>query len=223
VLRRFVAAHEQEARRAAALHAVTGGFQQEYLDRLAVLATTTANTSITDNNARRSVSETVRTLVTDGQITITVQPDALLNTLVSNHVLLRSGDMPGYSFQHQLFQEWYASHHVELLMAQAGSDPGARDRLKAEILNQRQWEEAILFAVERSARGDAAMKAACSTAILAAFEVDPILAAEMIFRATDDVWSRISTKIRDLIGKWHVPNKVDRAVRFMVTSGRRVQ
>lgn len=85
---------------------------------------------------------------------------------------------------------------------QAIGNDAARERLKAEILNQRQWEEAVLFAVERSARGSASMKAARSAAILAAFEVDPLLAAEMIFRATDDVWSPISATIRNFIDKW---------------------
>ena len=133
---------------------------------------------------------------------------------------MRSGDMPGYSFQHQQFQEWYASHHVERLMLQAVGDTAARDRLKADVLDQRQWEEAIMFAVERAARGEAVQKAACGAAILAAFEVDPILAAEMIYRATDEVWMPISARIRGLAGKWHTPGKVDRAVRFMITSGR---
>ncbi|WP_255369625.1 NACHT domain-containing NTPase [Nitrosovibrio sp. Nv17] len=220
VLRRFIAAHEQEARRAAALHAKALGFQQDYLDNLAVFATTTANTAITDSNARKAVAETARVLMADGQITIATQPDTLLDTLVSNHVLTRSGDTPGYSFQHQQFQEWYASHHVERLMLQAVSDPAARDKLKADVLDQRPWEEAVLFAVERSVRGDAAQKAACSTAILAAFEVDPVLAGEMIFRATDDIWAPIGAEIRSLTEKWHAPGKVDRAVRFMIASGR---
>jgi hypothetical protein len=220
VLRRFVAAHEQDARRAAALRAVSDGFQQNYLISLATFATTTANTSVTDANARRSVSQTAHILVRDGQITIPAQPDVLLNTLVSNHVLVRLGDEQGYGFQHQQFQEWYASHDVERLMAHAVGDAAARDRLKAEILNRRQWEEAILFAVERSARGNTAMKNACGAAILAAFEVDPLLAAEMVFRATEEVWSRISGTISDFIRKWHAPGKVDRAVRFMITSGR---
>lgn len=220
VLRRFVAAHEQEARHAAALHAVVLGFQQDYLDNLAVFATTTANTSITDSNARKSVAETARLLVADGQMTIATQPDTLLDTLVSNHVLTRSGDTPGYSFQHQQFQEWYASHRVERLMLQAVSDPAALDKLKTDVFDQRSWEEAVLFAVERSARGDAAQKAACSAAIIAAFEVDPVLSGEMIFRATDDVWAPIAAQIRSLIEKWHAPGKVDRAVRFMIASGR---
>lgn len=220
VLRRFVAAHEQEARRAAALHAVALGFQQDYLDNLAVFATTTANTAITDSNARKAVAETAQVLMADGQITITTQPDTLLDTLVSNHVLTRSGDTPGYSFQHQQFQEWYASHYVERLMLQAVSDPAAREKLKAEVLDQRPWEEAVLFAVERGARGDTVQKAACSAAIRAAFDVDPVLAGEMIFRVTDEVWAPIGAEMRSLAEQWHAPGKVDRAVHFMIASGR---
>jgi len=187
VLRRFIAAHEQEDRSAAALQSLVLGLQQNYLDDLAVFATRTANTAITDSNARKSISNTARTLLDDGQITISTQPSTLLDTLVSSHVLTRSGDTPGYSFQHQQFQEWYASHHVQRLMMQAVSDPAARDMLKSDVLDQRPWEEAVLFAIERSARGDTECKAACGAAICAAFEVDPVLAGEMIFRATDDV------------------------------------
>ena len=198
VLRRFIAAHEQEARCAAALQAVAVGFQQEYLDGLAVFATTTANTAITDSNARTSVADTARVLVNDGQITISTQPDTLLDTLVSNHVLTRSGDTPGYSFQHQQFQEWYASHYVERLMLQAVSDPAAREKLKVDVLDQRPWEEAVLFAIERCARGDTVYRAACSAAICTAFEVDPVFAGEMIFRATDEVWAPIGTEMRSL-------------------------
>jgi hypothetical protein len=220
VLRRFVSAHEEEARRTGTFHAVLGGFQQEYLDRLAVCAITTANTSVSDANARRSISETMQLLVNEGQITVLVQPDAVLDRLVSSHVLVRSGDSPGYSFQHQQFQEWYASHQVERLMGRACTDGAARERLKAEVLNQRQWEEAILFAAERSSRGNAASKAACGEAILAAFEVDPMLAAEMIFRATDEVWSQIGPRIDGFVRNWHTPGTVDRAARFMIMSGR---
>ena len=105
-------------------------------------------------------------------------------------------------------------------MLQAVGDAAARDRLKVGVFDRRQWEEAIFFAVERTARGDAAHKAACSAATLAAFEVDPILAAEMIDRATDEVWMPISAQIRGFVEKWHKSGTVDRAVRFMITSGR---
>src|SRR3546814_14891873 len=106
-----------------------------------------------------------------------------------------------YSFQHQQFQEWYASHYIERLMLQAVSDPTASEKLKVDVLDQRPWEEAILFAVERSARGDAIYKAACSAAIRAAFEVDPVLAGEMIFRATDEVWAPYGDRKSVVLGK----------------------
>jgi hypothetical protein len=146
LLRHFVAAHERDASNAEALHAAMQGFQQDYLDGLAVFATSTANTSIADNNARRSIFETETLLADAGQITIKPQPDAVLNVLVSNHVLMRTGDMPGYTFQHQQFQEWYASHSVERRIMAEATDPQAREALKAEVFNLPAWEEAILFA-----------------------------------------------------------------------------
>lgn len=220
VLRHFVAAHETEARRAEALKAVTQGLQQHYLDALAVFATQAANTAISDNSARRSISETEALLVKDGQIAVRPEPDAVLEVLVSDHVLMRAGETPGVAFQHQQFQEWYASHTVERRIIAEVDDPSLRKALKAEIFDLPIWEEAILFAVERMARADGQQQAACGKAIVAAFAVDPMLAAEMIFRASEGVWSPISATILELIAQWHAVGKVDRAVRFMLTSGR---
>ncbi|KGT77322.1 hypothetical protein MA20_22275 [Bradyrhizobium japonicum] len=220
VLRHFVAAHEVETGRAEAMHAVVQDLQQDYLEALAVLATHTANTAVSDSNARRSVSDTAAFLVNNGQITIKPEPNAVLDVLVSNHVLMRAGDTPGLSFQHQQFQEWYASHIVERRIIAEVDDLGQREALKAEIFNFPAWEEAILFAIERMSRSDEHHRAASGKAILAAFEVDPILAAEMIFRSTDDVWMRVSTSVQGRIARWHAPGKVDRAFRFMLTSGR---
>lgn len=220
VLRHFVAMHEHEARRAEALRAVAQGFQQDYLGGLAVFATRTANTAIADSNARRSISETGALLLANGQIAVRPQPDAVLDVLVSNHVLMRAGDTPGCSFQHQQFQEWYASHSVERRIMADIDDPVTHEMLKAEVFNLPAWEEPVLFAIERLARGDAHQRAACGKAILGAFEVDPILAAEMIFRSTEEVWALIAATIQGLLARWHASGRVDRALRFMLSSGR---
>lgn len=220
VLRHFVAVHEKEANHAEALYAVAQGFQQDYLDGLAVFATRSSNTAIADSNARQSIFDTESLLADNRQITIKPQPDAVLNVLVSNHVLMRAGDTRGYAFQHQQFQEWYASHSVERRIIAEVDDSRGCETLKAEVFNLPAWEEPILFAIERLAHGDASQRAACGKAIIAAFEVDPILAAEMIFRSTEEVWSQIAATIQGLVARWHAPGKVDRAVRFMLTSGR---
>lgn len=220
VLRHFVAAHERDTSRAEAMHGVVQDFQQDYLDGLAVLATRTANTAVSDSDARRSVSDTAALLGNNGQITIKPEPNAVLDVLVSHHVLMRPGDTPGVSFQHQQFQEWYASHFVERRIIAEVNDPRRREALKAEIYNFPAWEEAILFAVERMSRGDEHHRAASGKAILAAFEVDPILAAEMIYRSSDDLWMQVAVSIQEHIAHWHALGKVDRAFRFMLTSGR---
>ena len=220
VLRLFVAAHERDPVHAEALRDVVQGLQQLYLNGIAVFATHTVNTSIAESKARRSVSETATLLFDDGQITIRPEPQAVLDVLVNDHVLMRAGDVPGYSFQHQQFQEWYASHSVEQRIIADVSDPRLRETMKAQVFDLPAWEEAILFAVERLARGDACERSACAKSILAAFEVDPILAAEMVFRSTDEVWAQIAATIQELVARWHVPGKADRAFRFMLTSGR---
>lgn len=220
VLRRFVAVHEEDTQRAEALADVTHGLHYRFLEDLAATATLAANTTIAETVARRSVSETDDALVVEGRITEKPQPNTVLEALVSHHVLIRLGEPAGYSFQHQQFQEWYASHFVERLMLRSIGDAASIDKMKADVLNQPAWEEPILFACERLAGGDPKQQEACGEAILAAFTVDPILAAEMIFRSTDAVWARIGPTIQGFIGQWHTSGRVDRALGFMISSGR---
>jgi hypothetical protein len=219
VLRRFVEAHERQVQHSEPLKAVTHGLQGVFLSDLAVTATRAANTSITDSNARRSISQTEEFLVADGQLTIKPQPSDVLDALVSHHLLVRTGEPVRYRFQHQQFQEWYASRDVERAMLESVADASALQKLKVDILNASPWDQSILFAVERMAR-DATQQKTCGVAILAAFDVDPILAAEMIFRSTDAVWAQISGDIQKLVRRWHTPAKCDRAARFMITAGR---
>ncbi len=220
VLRRFIEAHERQSQHTEQLKVVMHGLQGAFLSDLAVTATRAANTSITDTNARRSISQTDEFLVAEGQLTIKPQPSDVLDALVSHHLLVRTGEPVRYRFQHQQFQEWYASRDVERAMLESVVDANALQKLKADILNSTPWEEPILFAVERMARGDEQHRKACGVAILAAIDVDPILAADMIFRSTEAVWAQISNEIQKFVRRWHTPGKIDRAVRFMVTSGR---
>jgi hypothetical protein len=164
VLRRFVAVHDEDNLRVDALTQVTHGLHQRFLEDLAATATRAANTTLVETVARKSISETNDTLVAEGQIKDT-QPNTVLEALVSHHVLMRAGDPAGYSFQHQQFQEWYTSHRVERLMLASIGDDVSREALKADVLNLPAWEEAILFACERLARGSHQQQEACGAAV----------------------------------------------------------
>jgi len=134
-----------------------------------------ADTGIADSSARQSISETATLLAANGQITSKPEPNGVLDILVSNHILVRAGDTRAYSFQHQQFQEWYASHSVEHRIMAAAADPAECAALKAEILDLPRMGRTHLF---------------------------------------------VAGQIRELITRWHAPGMVDRAVRFMLVSGR---
>lgn len=221
MLRLFIAAHEGSQTNATALWDGFYGLHGEVLRGLAVEATVAANTAISEARSRSVVAEVEGQLKLTGQITEQPQPAAVLDLLVNHHTLTWIGGSGGVSFQHEQIQEWYASFEVEQLMQEAAAGkPEARTRLRTDLLNWPAWEEAILFACERVSRADNAGAAAVAAAILDALTIDPMLAAEMIFRSTDAVWERVGSTVQELVRRWHTPGKVDRALRFMISSGR---
>ena len=220
ILRRLVMTHESDYLKSAEIQRVTQGLHEKYLTQLGVTATNAANTTILETSARSAISNIATFLVTDGQISIKPEPHAVLESFVNHHVLIRVGVPAGYSFQHQQFQEWYASHTVERVMCESVHNQSAHDTLIIDYLDKRTWEEPVLFACERLARGSEAQQEACAAAILSAFTVDPVFAAEMIYRATNAVWHCIRPTTMDLIDRWHIPGTVDLSVHFMMTSGR---
>ncbi len=105
----------------------------------------------------------------------------------------------------------------------AEGDAAAAERLRIEFLDKRAWEEPLLFACERSSRESAAGAHAVAQAVLSALSIDPTLAAEMIYRSSEAVWQEIAKPVMAFVYRWHKPsrnNRTDRAVRFMVASGR---
>ncbi|HXK27228.1 MAG TPA: hypothetical protein VJ646_03125 [Candidatus Binatia bacterium] len=222
VLRLFVTEHECAAYKADVLRETLFGFHKEMLTALAVEATRAANTTISDSRSRAVVKRVEDHLSAAGQITIAPQPTAVLDVLVSYHLLVRSDAKTGsLSFQHQQFQEWYASFEAETLMrAAASGDQKAKQKLKVDVLNLPAWEEPILFACERVSQIDQTGLQAVAASILETMTIDPLLAAEMIYRSSDSVWDKIKKKIIAFVGRWHASGKVDRAVHFMISTGR---
>ena len=218
VLRLFVEQHEHAGDHAEALQSALLGCHTEVLTELASHLNAAGSTVMLEADARRIVTTTSAGLREQGQIVGSLEPIAVLESLTSHHILMRSGD--GVAFQHQQFQEWYASNQVAVLMrASAKGDAGALVQLRATILDQPAWEESVLFATERVSRehGGAGIVA---HAVRLALPVDPMLAAEMIYRAAPEVWELVKADITTFVARWHKPGKVDRAVRFMIMTGR---
>ena len=112
ILRRFVAEHESDPARADALQTQLFGNQQWYLTGLAVEAHAQANTTLNAVTAQQAIGKINIGLVSTYVVQAPPNPVNVIDVLVSAHALER--DATGnISFQHQQFQEWYASHHFE--------------------------------------------------------------------------------------------------------------
>ena len=219
VLRLFVEQHERATDHVQALHAMVAGRHTEVLTALAVQMTAAAATTLSDAEARSVVSAVVTELRQRGQFTLSPEPAAVLDVLTSHHTLLRAGN-GAISFQHQQFQEWYASNDVHALMrASANGDQGARQRLRIDIFDQPAWEESILFTVERLSR-ESDGQSILAKVIIDVLPIDPMLAAEMIYRSPPPVWDMIKPDIQAFVQRWHRPGEADRAARFMIMTGR---
>ncbi|SIN88580.1 hypothetical protein SAMN05443247_00459 [Bradyrhizobium erythrophlei] len=218
VLRLLVEQHERAVEHVEVLQSVLLGCHAELLTELASHLNALGSTTMTEADARRIVTTTAVTLREQGQIARPLEPISVLEALTSHHTLIRSGD--GVAFQHQQFQEWYGSHKVsELIRLSAGGDTSARVQLRAAIFDQPMWEESVLFATERLSRESNGAELVAH-AIRLALPIDPMLAAEIIYRAAPVVWKIVTVDIAAFVERWHRPGAVDRAVRFMIITGR---
>lgn len=221
VFRLFITEHERAGERANALHAAIQGFHPQMLEALAVEATFSGNPALRETQALKSIGLAEQRLVDEYQLTSAPQPRAVLDALIAHHLLVRSNAPQGaVTFQHQQFQEYYASAEVERVMRAAMQDRHAHQQLRRGILNEHAWEEAILFACERASRSDAQGVAAVALAVREALAIDPMLAAEMIYRSSVQLWEAVKGEVIAFAGRWHITGKVDRAVGFMINTGR---
>lgn len=219
VLRLFVAEIDRNANKGEALGAVTFGFHTEMLSAIATDATLADGVTLSEHRARSVISQVTGRLVSEGQISTAPQPDAVLTALVSYHLLVRTAT--GVAFQHQQFQEWFASREVETVMlAAAAGDEAAHQQLRTAIINAYAWEEAVLFACERASRSGTDAVSAAANLVLETLAIDPMLAAEAIYRSSEALWSVVKDRVVAFAFQWHTPSEIDRAVRFMIKTGR---
>lgn len=214
----LVRQHEDIPERAEQLRQSMLGQHRRYLGDLAVVMMQARTTALDETAARRSLWASNTKLLAEGLVQNAPEPARVLETLVATHVLVH-GEGDTYAFQHEQFQEWYAAGYVELMMRDLPKDAGLESSFAQEILDDRRWEETILFACERLAV-DETGAAVVARAVRLAISVGPMLAAEILYRAGDTVWSLVSPEVQAFARSWHQADQVDLAVGFMMKTGR---
>lgn len=146
-----------------------------------------------------------------------VAAQAVLDLLISHHLMVGIG-APGertIGFQHQLIQEWFASHRVEIAIA--NQQGGLVDAALCRLIDAPFWSVAILFAVDRlnrSASSDAPLRALIRTTL----GIEPFLAAEIFCRAGDSIGRTLDGELMAFAERWTQEDPV-RANMFMLATG----
>lgn len=220
LLQLFVTQHERTGAHSEAVRGILDGCHAKILADLARALNDEGSTTLTDSAARGLISASLRRLEQEGQIADKPRIGDVLDVLTGHHLLVRSPSREAVYFHHQQFQEWFAASFVVDTMRDAAKNVStARERLRVEILDRPSWEESVLFAVERLCR-ESGGHSAVANAIREGLSIDPLLAAEMIYRATPEAWDLIKSEVTEFIVKWHSPGTMDRAVSFILIAGK---
>ena len=192
----------------------------DYMTALSVEMLKAGATTLENTHARQVISQESKCLKDTGRIETPSQPSEILLLLTNHHLLVYRKDGNQWQFQHQQFQEWYASRHVEDVIINV--DKGEATDLKElsdPILNIPLWEEPLLFAVERLSQQEE-HRDVLSKVVINALKIDPLLSAKILYIANDIVWSHVKEIVIGYIERWHTEGKVDRALAFMIASNK---
>ena len=89
-----------------------------------------------------------------------------------------------------------------------------------ERLNDPNWGEAILFACERLSRAGDGGAQSVAAVVEILLQIDPHFAATVVRRSSASVWDIVDPRVQAFARQWHKPGQVDRALGFMITTGR---
>jgi hypothetical protein len=220
MLQAFVQKHETHPDHAPTLHAELHELHSRFMTALARAAMESRSTALSAEVARRTVVEEQNALITESQLGAPIAASHVLDVLARAHLVTRhSGDSVG--FHHHQFLEWYASHWTEKLMLDSfgGSIADHKD-LRERIIDVPEWEESVLFACERLSRKDRQGAEAVAASIVNTFGIDPVFAAEMIYRSSEATWRIIGAQAQAFARGWLRKAPSGRATDFMVATGK---
>ncbi len=220
MLKAFVQKHETHPDHAPTLHEELHELHSRFMTALARAAMESRSSALSAEVARRTVVEEQTTLITESQLGAPIAASHVLDVLARAHLVTRhSGDSVG--FHHHQFLEWYASHWAEKLMLDSfgGSIADHKD-LRERVLDVPDWEESVLFACERLSRKDRQGAEAVAASIVNTFGIDPVFAAEMIYRSSDATWTILGAQAQVFARGWLRKAPSGRATDFMVATGK---
>jgi hypothetical protein len=188
------------------------GLQHHYLGDLATIMTAQGAVSLREADARAIVYRVAERLRDSRQINGLPQPADVLGALCAHHALERV-EYPevSYRFQHQQFQEHYASLDIkrQLLDLAQHDNADRRREFTATYVNQPAWAEPLRMIAETigthggDATADQGEIQAGRALVDMAMTVDLVFAAELARLCGPLVWREIGRALADRLRAWY--------------------
>lgn len=193
------------------------GQQRAMLEDLAWEMMVRGNTAIGEADTVQVLADSFKRLRSDRKLFAAISPPQALDQLLADSILTAAGEpgMRSIGFSHQLLQEWFASHRIDPMIAAAGPGPLAASLL--QLVDAPFWATAILFSVERLARGDG--RKALGALASVTLGIEPFFAAEMLVRMPEAMKSSLDRMLGQFATEWSAEQPT-RAFAFMLASGR---
>lgn len=184
----------------------------DYLASLAFEMTAQGHVDISEEQARRIVSSASHALRDAGQIGAVPEPASVLNVLCGHHVLERL-EYPSvaFRFQHQQFQEFYATSRLTRLLGGLVIDDNP-DRIRdfqAEYLDKPMWGEPLCMIAEAIGAGSIKFDSGVDAIAVGkrlvewSIPIDPIFAGELSRRCGSEVWREIRSALGARLRQWY--------------------
>lgn len=180
------------------------GFHGEYLEEIAATMTAEARTSLAAASMQAALARCSDRLLASRRIGTAGATPAIAENLVQHHALVRQPEAAGsYAFVHQQVQEWFAAGALARRFEALGAAPSAEAvfRLQREILDQRQWREALDFTMENLVA--AGQLATAARLVRWMMPVDLLAAAELCKVGGDGVWRQVGRELAEALRQWH--------------------
>lgn len=191
------------------------GRATRYLSELAHEMTRRGEILTGQDDSNRAIQSVIAKLTADGQFISPPNPDVVLQVLCAHHVLERiEHETVSYRFQHQQFQEFYASRYVLQVLTDlvAKRDRDADKDFARSYIDKPIWEEALFMVAEdighlvegqqTQTRGEGMG----SRLIELASRIDPVFAANLSFLGGSALWPVVRDELSATLRKWHDAN-----------------
>lgn len=206
-----------EPRLREAMRSALDGQQHALLEDLGWALMQRESTAIGEERLLPLIAASLARLRMAHKLFLPVTPPQALDQLLADSILIASGE-PGrrdIAFSHQLLQEWFASHAIDPMIADA--DEALSPSLLA-ILDAPFWGTSLLFSVERLTR-DSNHAAALRALVSVTLGIEPFLAAEMLQRMPEVSKAPLDPLLDAFATTW-LAEQQTRAAGFMLASGR---